>query len=86
MLAPVLSTDMPASSAITQELLGWKPTHPGLIEDIEQGPLLHLTSPGRQARQRAAVPGGVDLREGPGANWPMGCNARLVRDIYRVGH
>jgi hypothetical protein len=20
-----------------QELLGWKPTHPGLIEDIEQG-------------------------------------------------
>jgi nucleoside-diphosphate-sugar epimerase len=37
MLVPLLSTDMPASSAITQELLGWKPTHPGLIEDIEQG-------------------------------------------------
>jgi nucleoside-diphosphate-sugar epimerase len=37
MLVPVLSTDMPASSAITQDLLGWKPTHPGLIEDIEQG-------------------------------------------------
>jgi nucleoside-diphosphate-sugar epimerase len=34
---PLLSTDMPASSAITQELLGWRPTHPGLIEDIEQG-------------------------------------------------
>jgi nucleoside-diphosphate-sugar epimerase len=33
----LLSTDMPASSAITQELLGWKPTQPGLIEDIEQG-------------------------------------------------
>ena len=33
----LLSTDMPASSTITQELLGWKPTHPGLIEDIEQG-------------------------------------------------
>jgi hypothetical protein len=31
--ANLLSTDMPASSAITQELLGWKPTHPGLIED-----------------------------------------------------
>ncbi|MGO9906043.1 MAG: hypothetical protein ACLPY3_10015 [Solirubrobacteraceae bacterium] len=28
MLVPLLSTDMPASSAITQELLGWKPTHP----------------------------------------------------------
>jgi nucleoside-diphosphate-sugar epimerase len=34
---PLLSTDMPASSAITQELLGWKPTHPGLIEDIDLG-------------------------------------------------
>ena len=33
----LLTTDMPASSTITQELLGWTPTHPGLIEDIEQG-------------------------------------------------
>ncbi|HEY0936347.1 MAG TPA: hypothetical protein VGD91_21745 [Trebonia sp.] len=37
MLVPLLSTDMPASSTITQELLGWKPARPGLIEDIEQG-------------------------------------------------
>jgi nucleoside-diphosphate-sugar epimerase len=37
MLMHLLSTDMPASSTITQELLGWKPTHPGLIEDIELG-------------------------------------------------
>ena len=37
MLGHLLSTDMPASSTITQELLGWKPIHPGLIEDIEQG-------------------------------------------------
>jgi nucleoside-diphosphate-sugar epimerase len=37
MLVHLLSTDMPASSIITQELLGWKPTHPGLIEDIDQG-------------------------------------------------
>ena len=37
MLVRILSTDMPASSTITQELLGWKPTHPGLIEDIDQG-------------------------------------------------
>jgi nucleoside-diphosphate-sugar epimerase len=36
-LVRLLSTDMPASSSITQELLGWKPAHPGLIEDIEQG-------------------------------------------------
>jgi nucleoside-diphosphate-sugar epimerase len=37
MLVPLLSRDMPASSTITRELLGWQPIHPGLIEDIEQG-------------------------------------------------
>jgi nucleoside-diphosphate-sugar epimerase len=37
MLVHLLSTDMPASSTITRQLLDWKPTHPGLIEDIEQG-------------------------------------------------
>jgi nucleoside-diphosphate-sugar epimerase len=28
--------DMPASSALTQELLGWHPTGPGLIADLER--------------------------------------------------
>lgn len=28
--------DCPASSALTQQWLGWKPTHPGLIADIGQ--------------------------------------------------
>ncbi len=37
MLVRLLSTDMPASSAFTRELLSWQPTHPGLIEDIELG-------------------------------------------------
>jgi nucleoside-diphosphate-sugar epimerase len=37
MFVHLLRNDMPASSAITQELMGWKPTHPGLIEDIELG-------------------------------------------------
>jgi nucleoside-diphosphate-sugar epimerase len=31
------SVDMPATSRITQEKLGWKPTHAGLIEDIATG-------------------------------------------------
>jgi hypothetical protein len=27
--------DMPASSALTQQRLGWRPTGPGLISDLE---------------------------------------------------
>lgn len=37
MLAHLLSTDMPASSALTRELLNWQPVHPGLLDDIEEG-------------------------------------------------
>jgi nucleoside-diphosphate-sugar epimerase len=36
-LAGFLAIDSPASSALTRELVGWKPTHPGLIEDLEKG-------------------------------------------------
>ncbi len=36
-IAPLLGTDTPATCAITRELLGWEPTHPGLIEDLDQG-------------------------------------------------
>jgi nucleoside-diphosphate-sugar epimerase len=32
-----IGLDMPASSAITRELLGWEPTGPTLIEDIQAG-------------------------------------------------
>src|SRR5262245_23500823 len=28
--------DAPASSALTRERLGWNPTHPGLIEDLDR--------------------------------------------------
>ena len=36
-LYPLLGIDMPASSALTQQLVGWKPVQPGLIDDLEQG-------------------------------------------------
>jgi nucleoside-diphosphate-sugar epimerase len=36
-LAGLLATDSPASSTLTQELLGWHPTEPGLIEDLDKG-------------------------------------------------
>lgn len=36
-LGRFLAMDSHASSAITRELLGWEPTHPHLIEDLELG-------------------------------------------------
>ena len=36
-LAGFLGVDSPASSALTRELLGWKPTNVRLVEDLEQG-------------------------------------------------
>jgi nucleoside-diphosphate-sugar epimerase len=36
-LGRFLAIDSHASSAITRDLLGWKPTQPGLIEDLEMG-------------------------------------------------
>jgi nucleoside-diphosphate-sugar epimerase len=36
-LGGILALDQPASSALTQELLGWRPTQPGLLDDLEKG-------------------------------------------------
>ena len=41
-LGALVALDNPTSSAVTQELLGWKPEHPGLIEDLDEG---HYFSP-----------------------------------------
>lgn len=35
-LALFVTLDNPTSSAITQRVLGWQPTHPGLIADLEE--------------------------------------------------
>ncbi|GCF11666.1 hypothetical protein KDI_52300 [Dictyobacter arantiisoli] len=35
-LGMVAARDIPRSSASTQELLGWRPVHPGLISDLEE--------------------------------------------------
>jgi nucleoside-diphosphate-sugar epimerase len=47
-LAGFLAADSPASSELTRELLGWQPTHRGLIDDLDQGSYF------RQARAGAA--------------------------------
>ncbi|MGA2455394.1 MAG: SDR family oxidoreductase [Solirubrobacteraceae bacterium] len=36
-LGGFLGLDAPASSAWTREQMGWQPTHPGLIDDLDQG-------------------------------------------------
>lgn len=36
-LGALLGVDQPASSAVTRELLGWRPTQPGLIADVNEG-------------------------------------------------
>jgi nucleoside-diphosphate-sugar epimerase len=36
-LGPLVVLDNPTSSAHTQQLLGWQPTHAGLIDDLDEG-------------------------------------------------
>ena len=36
-LGAFIGADVPSSSALTQELLDWRPTHPGLVADLEEG-------------------------------------------------
>ena len=43
-LAHFLAADVPATSALTRELVGWRPTHPGLIDDLDQGHYFHDAS------------------------------------------
>lgn len=43
-LALFLALDSPASGALTRELVGWQPTHPGLIDDLDQGHYFHTSS------------------------------------------
>jgi nucleoside-diphosphate-sugar epimerase len=36
-LARFIAMDSPASSTLTRELLGWQPTQPGLLDDLDKG-------------------------------------------------
>jgi nucleoside-diphosphate-sugar epimerase len=36
-LGRFFAADAPASNALTRELMDWKPSHPGLVEDLDQG-------------------------------------------------
>lgn len=43
-LATIVSLDNPTSSAATQALLGWRPIHPGLIADLDEGHYFEVRS------------------------------------------
>ncbi|HZC04157.1 MAG TPA: SDR family oxidoreductase [Ktedonobacterales bacterium] len=43
-LGAIVSANNPTSSALTQERLGWRPTHPGLIADLEAGHYFNRTA------------------------------------------
>ena len=36
-LGQILAIDQPASGELTHALFGWRPVHPGLIEDLDKG-------------------------------------------------
>jgi hypothetical protein len=37
LLGAFFGADAPASNTLTRGLLGWEPTQPGLIEDLDEG-------------------------------------------------
>ncbi|MEU1202749.1 SDR family oxidoreductase [Streptomyces sp. NPDC005813] len=41
-LGAFLGLDSPASNTLTRELLGWEPTRPGLLEDLDKGHYFHI--------------------------------------------
>jgi len=43
-LGGFFALDVPASSALTRERVGWQPTHPGLIDDLDRGHYFHKPS------------------------------------------
>ncbi|MFG1879845.1 SDR family oxidoreductase [Sphaerisporangium sp. NPDC049003] len=43
-LAGFLAADVPASSALTRELVGWQPARPGLLDDLGKGHYFHHPS------------------------------------------
>jgi nucleoside-diphosphate-sugar epimerase len=44
-LAALIGLDNPTSTALTRRILGWKPVHPGLLEDFDDGDYLPPAAP-----------------------------------------
>lgn len=55
-LGDFLAADIPASSALTRELMGWQPTQPGLIEDISAGHYFTQAAPTQESAAASLAP------------------------------
>jgi nucleoside-diphosphate-sugar epimerase len=55
-LAPLIPTDNPTSSQLTQGRLGWKPTQPGLLADLDQADYFKIYSTNPRRAGRACRP------------------------------
>jgi hypothetical protein len=50
---PIFAMDQPASGARTRDALGWQPTHPSLLEDLENIQPRHIpTCPSGRGKQQ----------------------------------
>jgi nucleoside-diphosphate-sugar epimerase len=82
-LAGFLALDSPASSALTREQLGWQPTHPGLIDDLDEG---HYFKQTRRAAARSGQDRRVARRTDPGGSGsPTTPTSPIQRSRARTG-
>jgi hypothetical protein len=51
-IGQILAVDSPSSSRLTQERLGWRPAHVGLIQDLEEGRYFETSSATRELAQK----------------------------------
>jgi nucleoside-diphosphate-sugar epimerase len=54
-LAMVIALDNPTSNVDTRRILGWEPTHPGLIADFDDGDYFTASSPGDEGSEAGSV-------------------------------
>jgi hypothetical protein len=85
----LVTVNAPTSSAVTRRQLGWQPTGPGLVADLEAGHYFRTTGRHRRDGDRPRSPSGVDGGDGGSCRRRRGPQSALslktVADWYRDG-